>query len=104
MINPNRTVNVAVQVLPLTTEDVYAVVDQAIAVIASSGVKYEVNAMETVMEGDLDTLLDVAKRAHLACLEAGAQKVVTIIKIGDSPDGTTIDEKLGKYRSGGASS
>ena len=99
MLNPTRTVNVAVQVLPLTTEDVYAIVDQAIAVIAASGVKYEVTAMETVMEGDLDTLLDVAKRAHLATLEAGAEKVVTIIKIGDSATGTTIDEKLAKYRS-----
>jgi uncharacterized protein YqgV (UPF0045/DUF77 family) len=98
MLNPNRTVNVAIQVLPLTAADVYAAVDQAIAVIAASGVKYEVNAMETVMEGTLDTHLDVAKQAHLACLEAGAGKLVTIIKIGDSPEGTTIDEKLNKYR------
>ena len=97
MLNPNRTVNIAVQVLPLT-EDAFPVVDSAIAVIAASGVKYEVGAMETVMEGTLDQLLDVAKAAHLACLEAGAGKVVTIIKIGDSPQGTTIDEKVGKYR------
>lgn len=103
MLNPNRTVNVAVQVLPLTTNDVYAAVDQAIAVIADSGVTYEVTAMETVMEGSLDTLLDIARQAHLACLEASAGKVVTIIKIGDSPEGTTIDEKLCKYRNGGAS-
>jgi uncharacterized protein YqgV (UPF0045/DUF77 family) len=97
MLNPNRTVNVAIQVLPLT-EDVFPIVDSAIAVIAASGVKYEVGAMETVMEGTLDQLLEVAKRAHLVCLEAGAGKVITIIKIGDSPQGTTIDEKVGKYR------
>jgi uncharacterized protein (TIGR00106 family) len=100
MLNPKRIVNVGVQVLPLT-EDVFAIVDRAIAVIAASGVKYEVGPMETVMEGTLDQLLDVAKAAHLACLEAGAGKVVTLIKIGDSPQGTTIDEKVSKYRTAG---
>jgi uncharacterized protein (TIGR00106 family) len=96
-MNANRTVNVSVQVLPLV-EDVFAVVDRAIAVIAGSGVKYEVGPMETVMEGQLDQLLSVAKAAHLACLEAGAPRVVTIIKIGDALEGTTIEEKVGKYR------
>ncbi len=96
-MDKNRTVNVAVQVLPLV-EDVYQVVDRAIEAIARSGVKYEVGPMETVMEGPLDTLLEVAKQAHLACFEAGAEKVMTIIKIGDQTCGTTIDEKVAKYR------
>jgi uncharacterized protein (TIGR00106 family) len=96
-LDPQRTVNMAVQVLPLT-EAAYPIVDRAIAAIAASGVKYEVNAMETVMEGSLDELLAAAKAAHLACFEAGAQHVVTIIKIGDSVRGTTIEEKTGKYR------
>jgi uncharacterized protein (TIGR00106 family) len=96
-LDKNRTVNVAVQVLPLV-EEPYPVVDQAIQIISESGVKYEVGAMETVMEGPLDQLLEVAKSAHLACLEAGAEKVVTIIKIGDHVSGTTIDEKVRKYR------
>lgn len=96
-LDPNRTVNVAVQVLPLV-EDVYPVVDRAIAVIAQSGVRYEVGPMETVMEGPLDRLLEVARAAHLACFEAGAARVMTIIKIGDQTCGATIEEKVGKYR------
>lgn len=96
-MDANRTVNVAVQVLPLA-EDVYAIVDRAIAVIAASGVRYEVGPMETVMEGPLDKLLEVAKAAHLACFEAGAEKVVTFIKIGDAVGGTSIEEKVAKYR------
>jgi uncharacterized protein (TIGR00106 family) len=96
-IDENRTVNVAVQVLPLV-EDLYPVVDRAIEVIAASGVKFEVGPMETVMEGHLDELLRVAKSAHLACFEAGADQVLTIIKIGDQRSGTTIDEKVSKYR------
>jgi len=96
-VDVNRTVNVAVQVLPLA-EDVYSIVDRAIEVIAASGVKYEVGPMETVMEGPLDKLLEVAKAAHLACFEAGAEKVVTLIKIGDAVGGTSIEEKVAKYR------
>lgn len=96
-MDDNRTVNVSVQVLPLI-EDLYPVVDKAIEVIAQSGVKYEVCPMETVMEGPLDELIEVAKAAHRACFEAGADKVVTIIKIGDALGGTTIEEKVGKYR------
>jgi uncharacterized protein (TIGR00106 family) len=96
-MDENRTVNVGVQVLPLV-EDAFPVVDRAIEVIVQSGVKYEVGPMETVMEGTLDRLLEVAKAAHLACLEAGAGRVVTIIKIGDGQGGTTIEEKVGKYR------
>lgn len=96
-LDANRTVNVAVQVLPLV-EDVYPVVDRAIEVIAASGVKYEVGPMETVMEGPLDRLLEIAKAAHLACLAAGAERVLTLIKIGDQTCGTTIEEKTAKYR------
>jgi uncharacterized protein YqgV (UPF0045/DUF77 family) len=40
----------------------------------------------------------VARDAHLACFEAGAGQVVTFIKIADALDGTTIEEKVGKYR------
>lgn len=98
-MNKERIVNVSVQVLPLT-EDVYPVVERAIAVIQESGVNHEVGPMETTMEGTLDELLEVAKAAHLACFDDdGVQQVVTYIKIGDARTGTTMDEKTGKYRS-----
>jgi len=93
-----RTINVGVQVLPLV-EDVYPIVDKAIEIIQSSGVKYLVGPLETTLEGDdFDQLLDVAKSAHQACFKAGAGKVITIIKIADALEGTSIEEKIGKYR------
>jgi uncharacterized protein (TIGR00106 family) len=93
-----RIINVGVQVLPLV-EDVYPVVDKAIKVIQASGLRYEVGPLETTLEGDdLGQLLEVAKAAHLACFEAGAGKVVTIIKIADALEGTTIEEKVSQYR------
>jgi uncharacterized protein (TIGR00106 family) len=96
-LDKHRTVNVSIQVLPLA-ENVIPIVDQAISAIADSGVRYEVGPMETVMEGELDELLMVAKKTHLACFEAGADQVVTLIKIGDHRRGTTIEDKVGKYR------
>ena len=93
-----RTINVGVQVLPLV-EDAYPVIDKAIEAIQASGVKYEIGPLETTLEGDdLDQLLEVAKSAHCACFEAGAGKVVTIIKIADAVEGTSIKEKVDKYR------
>lgn len=96
-MDDKRPVTVAVQVLPLT-EDAYSVVDRAIEVIALSGVKYEVGPMETTMEGDLDELLEVAKAAHKSCFQAGADKVVTVIKISDDVGGSTIADKTERYR------
>ena len=93
-----RTRNIGIQVLPLV-EDVYPIIDKAIEVIKMSGAKYEVGPLETVLEGDdLDQLLEVAKSAHYACFEAGAKKVVTVIKIVDELEGTSIEGKVGKYR------
>lgn len=93
----SKTVNVSVQVLPLHPNP-YPIVDRAIAVIQASGVKYEVGPLETTMEGDLDQLLEVAKAAHRACFVEGVSKVVTLVKIADAVEGTTIEEKVSKYR------
>ena len=96
-----RTRNVSIQVLPLIP-DVIPVVDKAIRVIQDSGVRYEVGPMETTLEGeDLDELLTVARRAHEACFD-GADTVVTVIKIADSVNGTSIEGKTAKYRGGAA--
>ena len=94
MANP---VNVAIEVLPLHP-DPYPIVDEAIKVIQESGVKHEVGPMETTMEGDLDELLDIVKAAHKACFIDGVSQVVTIVKIGESTSGTSIEGKVGKYR------
>ncbi|TDQ36740.1 thiamine-binding protein [Aureibacillus halotolerans] len=94
-------VNLGFQVLPKVSGDLksYEVVDRAIEVVANSGVSYEVGPMETVMEGDLNELLEIVKKAQDACIAAGASEVMTHVKIHYRPDGgVTIDEKIGKYR------
>jgi uncharacterized protein YqgV (UPF0045/DUF77 family) len=97
-VDNDRIVNVGVQVLPLT-EDAIPIVDRAIAAIAACGLKYEVGPLETTIEGPFEAALEAAKAAHLACLEAGVQHVVTIIKIADGAAGAhTIEEKTAQYR------
>lgn len=93
----SHTVTLSVQVLPLT-ENAYPIVDAAIAAVQATGIKYLVTPMETVLEGTLDACLAAARAAHEACFSAGVQSAVTIIKISDSVNGSTIDDKLAKYR------
>ena len=62
-------------------------VKAAVEEIKKSGIKFEINAMATVMEApDLDTLFDVVKKAHNAVLGMGAKRVITEIKIDDRRD------------------
>lgn len=91
--------NLSMQVLPVVAEArIYDVVDKVIDYIKSSGVKYIVGPMETTMEGELDVLLDIVKNANNICVQEGAARVVSVVKIDYRPGGVTIDEKVGKYR------
>lgn len=91
--------NIGLQILPFSKEkDTYDLVDKAIEEIQKSGVKYEVDALETVLEGELDDLLEVVKKTVYATIEAGADEVAAEVKIHYRPQGTSIEEKTGKYR------
>jgi uncharacterized protein YqgV (UPF0045/DUF77 family) len=94
----DRIVNIGVQVLPLT-EDALSIVERAIEALIASGLKYEVGPLETTIEGPFEAAWEAAKAAHLACIEAGASHVVTMIKVADgAKGGMTIEEKTGKWR------
>lgn len=92
-------VNVSLQVLPVVEEErIYPVVDKVIEYISSCGVKYQVGPMETTMEGELDVLLDIVKKAQEICIEQGAARVASVVKIDYKPEGVTMDEKVHKYK------
>ena len=89
----------AFQVIPKVEEErIYEVVDRAIEVVANSGVPYEVGPMETTMEGEPDKLWEIIKEAQEACIRAGASRVMTHVKIDYVPQGSSIVEKIAKYR------
>jgi len=92
-------VNVSLQVLPRVPDEcIYPVVDEVIKMIKESGVKYEVGPMETTMEGELDVLLEIVKKAQEVCIKEGATRVMSMVKIDYKPEGVTMNEKIGKYR------
>jgi len=94
-------INLALQIIPqVASEKVYAVVDEAIAVIQASGVPYRVCPFETVMEGPYDQLMDIARRAQEVCFKAGASQLLVYIKMQIRKDeDVTMEEKVGKYDS-----
>lgn len=92
-------INLSLQVLPVVEDArIYPVVDKVIDYIKSTGAKYEVGPMETTMEGDIDLLMDIVKKAQAICVDEGAERVVSIVKIDYKPEGVTINEKVHKYR------
>ena len=92
--------NLSLQIIPIVPDNkIYETVDQVIELIKNSGVKYTVGPMETTMEGELDTLLEIVKNTQQVCVKAGAKRICSVVKIDYSTEGVTIDEKVGKYRS-----
>lgn len=91
--------NVSLQIIPLVDEnEVYSVVDRVIELIAASGVKFTVGPMETTMEGNLEELLEIVKKAQSVCISAGADRILSLVKIDYSTRGVTINEKMEKYQ------
>jgi len=91
--------NVSLQVIPIVPEtEVYPVVDRVIDLIRESGVNYVVGPMETTMEGELEQLLGIVARAQEICLQNGASRVLSVVKIDCKAGGVTIEEKINKYR------
>ncbi len=48
--------------------------------------QYQLGPMSTVLEGELDTLLEVAREMHEVCFAQGYPRVVTSIRIDDRRD------------------
>jgi len=95
---------VEIQVLPDptgTTGHAYRHVDAAIARIAGAGVRYEVGALGTTLEGTPDELWPLVRAAHEATLASGADQVVTVIKVAESghdASALTMARLTGRHR------
>ena len=63
--------------------------------MAAGDLKYELNPMGTVIEGDLSRILEVIRQMHEVPFTAGAGRVSTLIRIDDRRDKeSTMTEKL----------
>lgn len=65
------------------------------AIEGEPDIDYEMTSMGTIVQGDLDHLLEVIRKMHKAVLDSGAPRVVTTIKIDDRTDKPiTLTSKL----------
>jgi len=83
---------VEVSIIPLgtPTPSVSQYIAKAVKVLeGEKDIKYELTAMGTIIEGDLDRVLTLARKMHEAVFNAGIMRVVTTIKIDDRRDKTS---------------
>jgi len=83
---------VEVSIIPLgtPTPSVSQYIAKAVKVLeGEKDIKYELTAMGTIIEGDLDRVLALARKMHEAVFNAGIMRVVTTIKIDDRRDKTS---------------
>lgn len=78
-----------INVVPLGTDEasISSFVAKACRAAQEMGLKYEVNAMSTIIEGDQDELFEAAKKMHEITLKMGAERVITSF---------TLDERIDK--------
>ena len=66
---------------PGPTQNPHAYVEAALEVIADSGLRFEVGALGTTLEGEADRIWDTLRAAHEAMLLAGANGGLSHVKI-----------------------
>ncbi len=72
-------------------------VADALTVLKESGLKFQLTSMGTIVEGDLDKILDIIRRMHETTFANEIMRVVTTIKIDDRRDKPNTGE--GKVQS-----
>ena len=78
-----------ISVVPLGTKtpSVSQYVARAVKVLEQEkGIRYEMTAMGTIIEGDLDRILAVVKKMHEGTFGDGVVRVFTMVKIDDRRD------------------
>lgn len=94
-----HTVNASIQLLPIVQDrHPYDWVDEAIAIIQQSGIKHEVGAFATVVEGQYNEVMQVIHRINEHLVNCGCGEWITSIQIqirGNGP--ITGEEKTTKF-------
>lgn len=80
---------IEVSVLPVGTKSpsVSDYIAGAVRILKKEpGIKYELTAMGTIIEGEIEHLLALAGKMHRSAFDAGAVRVVTTVKIDERRD------------------
>ena len=96
----NYIVNVSIQIIPIVLDKhPYEWVDEAIAIIQQSGIKYEVGAFATTLEGTYADVMKVINDVNEYLLEKGCAEWIANIQLQIRNNGNiTGDEKTLKFK------
>jgi uncharacterized protein (TIGR00106 family) len=76
------TINAALQIIPIATDrHPYKWVDEAIAVIQRSNIKYEVGPFATNLEGSYEEVMRVVHEVNELLLQKGCAEWITNVQI-----------------------
>ncbi|WP_207513327.1 MTH1187 family thiamine-binding protein [Longitalea luteola] len=93
-------INASIQIVPIVLDKhPYQWVDDAIAIIQQSGIKYEVGPFATVLEGTYDDVMKVIHQVNEFLYQKGCAEWITNLQIQvRSSSNVTGDEKISKFR------
>lgn len=68
--------------------------------IQASGLRYEVHALGTVIEGPPEKLWPLLQAVHQATLQSGAERTLSVIKVSGSAQagGPRVEDLVRKFR------
>jgi len=93
------TINASIQIVPIVLDKhPYEWVDEAIAVIQQSGIKYEVGPFATVLEGSYDEVMNVIRQVNEWLYAKGCDEWIANLQIQIRSKGSvTGNEKTEKF-------
>ena len=93
-------INASIQILPIVLDKhPYLWVDEAIAIIQQSNVKYEIGAFDTVVEGKYDDVMKLINDINEYLYTKGCNEWITNVQIQIRSNGDiTGDEKTSKFK------
>ena len=94
------TINASIQIVPIVLDKhPYLWVDDAIAIIQQSGIKYEVTPFATILEGTYDDVMKVIHQVNEFLFQKGCAEWIANLQIQVRSAGDiTGDEKTEKFR------
>lgn len=86
---------VEVSIVPLGLPDtsLSAHVARVLKVLQESSLKFELTAMGTIINGDLEEIWQVLKKMHESCFAGEVRRVLTQVKIDDRRDKPASSEQ-----------
>jgi uncharacterized protein (TIGR00106 family) len=92
-------INASIQIVPIVMDKhPYEWVDEAIAIIQQSGIKYEIGPFATVLEGSYNEVLEIINAVNEYLYDKGCKEWISNIQIQIRSNGDiTSIEKTGKF-------